>query len=70
MEILSQIKKIDQENMLQLLMTFFDQFNKAVIIGNSFKYKLDSQKINNLFFAGMGGSAIGDDIIISCLHNN
>ena len=70
MDILEQIRKIDKSDMLNLLTTFPEQFENAVEIGNSFKYQIDSTKIKQIVFVGMGGSAIGGDLIISCLSND
>ena len=62
-------QKIDRSNMLQLLTVFPQQFRKARQIGETFKPDIDSNDVNNIVFAGMGGSAIGGDLIISCLNH-
>jgi len=69
MNILETINKYDKHNMLKLLTTFPKQFQEACNIGNSFDHKIDAQKIKNIVFVGMGGSAIGGDVIISCLSD-
>ncbi|HEX9972062.1 MAG TPA: bifunctional phosphoglucose/phosphomannose isomerase [bacterium] len=58
---------VDRHNMLQLLTSFPDQFQHARQIGNDFKFNVDPSKIKTIIFAGMGGSAIGGDLIISYL---
>jgi glucose/mannose-6-phosphate isomerase len=60
--------KIDGSNMLQLLTAFPQQFRQARQIGETFDLKIDHHNVKNIVFAGMGGSAIGGDLIISCLH--
>ena len=62
------IKKIDQENMLDLLMSFPKQCERAILIGKIVsipqKYK---RNYKNIVFLGLGGSAIGADLIRSFL---
>lgn len=61
-------KKIDRSNMLQLLTAFPQQFRQARQIGEAFNLKINPNNVKNLLFAGMGGSAIGGDLIIACLN--
>jgi glucose/mannose-6-phosphate isomerase len=70
MDLSKHIKKYDKSNMLELLLTFPKQFNQAVDIGYSFDFKIDTKKIKQIVYVGMGGSAIGGDLIFSCLNNN
>jgi len=70
MNLSKHIEKYDQSNMLELLLTFPKQFKQAVEIGYSFDYKIDSKKIKQIVYAGMGGSAIGGDLIFSCFSND
>lgn len=60
-------EKIDRSNMLQLITGFPQQFRKGREIGEASKIDIKTKEIKNIFFAGMGGSAIGGDLIISCL---
>ena len=62
-------QKIDRSNMLQLLTAFPQQFRQARQIGEAFNLKINRSNIKNILFAGMGGSAIGGDLIISCLNS-
>lgn len=67
MDILKLIKKHDNQKMLDLLLGFPEQFEKALKIGNSFKFTIAPGQIDHIIFGGMGGSAIGGEVIISCL---
>lgn len=69
MNALNNVQQIDRSNMLQLLTSFPKQFQEARQIGASFDLKIDRDNIKHLLFAGMGGSAIGGDLIISCLSH-
>jgi len=62
-------QKIDRSNMLQLLTGFPQQFRKAREIGEAFEPDINHNDIKNIVFAGMGGSAIGGDLIISCINH-
>jgi len=64
---LDQIEAIDKSNMLRLLREFPKQFSQALEIGNNANISLATEKIKNILFVGMGGSAIGGDVIISCV---
>jgi len=59
-----EITKVDRENMLELLTTFPRQCEDALFIGKHVKIN-PSYKGNyaNIVFTGLGGSAIGADII-------
>ncbi|MCI0496402.1 bifunctional phosphoglucose/phosphomannose isomerase [candidate division KSB1 bacterium] len=63
------ISIVDRHNMFKLLTSFPDQFQHARQIGNDFKFNVDPSKIKTIVFAGMGGSAIGGDLVISYLGN-
>jgi glucose/mannose-6-phosphate isomerase len=64
------LKKIDKENMLSFLMSFPEQCYDAIKIGecinidNSYK-----KKYSNIIFTGMGGSAIGADLIKNVIED-
>jgi len=62
-------QKVDRSNMLQLLTGFPRQFKKARQIGETFNLNIKQDDVRNIVFAGMGGSAIGGDLIISCLNH-
>jgi len=64
------ISRIDRENMLGLLIAFPEQCNRAMRIGKEVgipeKFK---RRYRNVVFLGLGGSAIGADIINSYLND-
>jgi len=65
---LGNIGKIDKSNMLDLLVSFPDQFAAGRKIGEESVLNIDLDiPIDNVVFAGMGGSAISGDLIISCI---
>lgn len=66
---LNRISKFDSQNMLELLLSFPRQFNEAIDIGKKFNHQADRNKVKHVVFAGMGGSAIGGDLIVACLSN-
>ncbi len=59
------IKKIDKSNMLALLLGFPGQCRHAFRIGESFSIPKSYTGVNNIVFSGLGGSAIGADLIRS-----
>lgn len=63
------LKAFDSANMLKLLTDFPIQFQQARQIGEALRFEIDGTKIKNIIFAGMGGSAIGGDLIASCLND-
>jgi len=62
------IPAVDKKNMLELLKTFPEQCQEAIGIGTKYeipeKYK---KQYKNIVFLGLGGSAIGGDVIKSYL---
>ncbi|MDZ7263383.1 MAG: bifunctional phosphoglucose/phosphomannose isomerase, partial [candidate division KSB1 bacterium] len=56
-------------NMLGLLTSFPQQFQQARQIGEGFDYNFAPTRLHHIIFAGMGGSAIGGDLIIASLGN-
>lgn len=67
MNALINIHEIDRSNMLELLTSFPRQFRNARQVGEAFDFKIELSSLKHVVFAGMGGSAIGGDLIISCL---
>ncbi len=62
------IKKIDRGNMLDLLISFPAQCERAMLIGKMVSIdKRYKRSYKNIVFLGLGGSAIGADIIRSYL---
>jgi glucose/mannose-6-phosphate isomerase len=63
---LKKIKDLDKSNMLDLLLGLDEQCRRAKDIGAGFKPKgISSAGIKNIVFTGLGGSAIGADLIRS-----
>ena len=58
------IKKYDTENVFDVIKNFPSQLEKAIQIGKSIVIKnIDKSKIQNIVISGLGGSAIGGDLI-------
>lgn len=62
------IKKIDKSNMLDLLLDFPLQCKAAVGIAQRTKILFEKRNFNKIVFAGMGGSAIGAELVRSYLY--
>ncbi len=66
MDDLKRIKKLDKSNMLDLLLGLDEQCRKAKKIGADFDPKgISGNGVKNIVFTGLGGSAIGADVIRS-----
>ena len=61
-------KKHDKENMFESIWNFPNNLKDAIALGNKLELKNDYSHIKNVVIAGMGGSAIGGDIV-SVLEN-
>ena len=64
---IKKIKSIDKSRMLRQLNEFPRQCREALDIGSRFSAKINLKEINKIVFAGMGGSAIGADLVKSYL---
>jgi len=63
------IQSIDTQDMWDLLKGFPEQWKHAVELTDDLQISINEEKINNICFAGMGGSAIGADILRAyCYH--
>ena len=58
-----EISKIDPSGMRSLIKNFPQQVEEAVAIGTAAKIKFPVSKINNIVVSGLGGSAIGGDLL-------
>jgi hypothetical protein len=56
-------KNLDQASMFDSIWQFPDDLKKADILGNNIKLSNQYSNINNIVIAGMGGSAIGGDVV-------
>jgi glucose/mannose-6-phosphate isomerase len=57
------INKVDSGNMWGLISSFPNHWNEVMKLTEDITLNVDSAKIRNICFAGMGGSAIGADLI-------
>ena len=62
------IEKIDQGRMRDVLAGFSQQCRKAYQLGENFSLSRNFSNFKNIVFSGMGGSAIGAEIISSYLR--
>ncbi len=62
------IKELDKSDMLGLLLDFPGQCQSAVKIAESVKILFEKRDFNKIIFAGLGGSAIGADLVKSYLY--
>ncbi|MCI0707803.1 MAG: bifunctional phosphoglucose/phosphomannose isomerase [Ignavibacteriae bacterium] len=59
------IKRLDPTGMYNWIRDFPDQIEDAVRIGKSAKFKLNVKGVRNIVVTGLGGSAIGGDLLRS-----
>ncbi|MEQ8579720.1 MAG: bifunctional phosphoglucose/phosphomannose isomerase [Balneola sp.] len=57
------INKVDSGNMWGLISSFPNHWNEVMKLTEDITLNIDSTKIRNICFSGMGGSAIGADLI-------
>ena len=67
---LEDIKSIDSQNMWEFLSTFPEQWKEAVENTKDIELNINKERISNICFAGMGGSAIGADLIRSFCYDS
>lgn len=58
-----QIRTVDTQNMWELITDFADQWAEAVQQSRSINFTFDRNRVTQICLAGMGGSAIGADLI-------
>ena len=64
------IEKIDSSNMLNQIKSLPNQIKESIEIINEYKFKIkDFKNINSVLIVGMGGSAIGGDIVNSIISD-
>lgn len=67
---LSFVQSVDTQNMWRLLEDFPDQWNEAIALTEEITLTIDEDRIRTICFVGMGGSAIGADLIRAyCYHS-
>ncbi len=59
----------DPQDMFGAIYGFADQITEAIEIGRQLKLQKDYSKCKNIVVAGMGGSAIGGDVVKTLIHN-
>lgn len=64
----STIQRFDRSNMRQLLARFSSQIEEAVAIGKQARVPIRGAEIRSLVVSGLGGSAIGGDLLRSYLQ--
>lgn len=64
------IQSIDPTNQRKDIREFFHQVEEAVAIGNSAKVKIPRKGIRSIVLTGLGGSAIGGDVLRSYLGDD
>lgn len=62
---IKEVRRIDTSNMLDLLLGFPTQCRHAFRIGEAFSIPKSHGAVDNIVFSGLGGSAIGADLIRS-----
>lgn len=62
---LAQIRSVDPSCMYDLIKNFPHQVEEAVTIGNTAKLRVNARGIHHIVLCGMGGSAIGGDLLRS-----
>ena len=63
-------EKIDPKNMFKFIFDFPNQIEKAVVIGKNIELRKNYSKVNKIVLAGMGGSAVGGDLLSLALRNH
>ncbi|MCW9708527.1 bifunctional phosphoglucose/phosphomannose isomerase [Fodinibius salsisoli] len=66
---LSFIHSVDTQNMWDLLLNFPDQWKDAMNLSEDIELTVDQSAVRNICFVGMGGSALGADLLRAyCYH--
>ncbi|MFH1355206.1 MAG: bifunctional phosphoglucose/phosphomannose isomerase [Candidatus Omnitrophota bacterium] len=66
---IEKLKRIDKSDMLDLLLDFPKQCRRAVEIANNSELKFSKKDFKGVAFVGLGGSAIGADLIRAYLYS-
>ena len=64
------MKTIDKDNMFQSIWDFPENIIDALKISEEIKIKNDYENVNKVIVAGMGGSAIGGDVVNSLIEED
>ncbi|MCL5019548.1 MAG: bifunctional phosphoglucose/phosphomannose isomerase [Patescibacteria group bacterium] len=63
------IQAVDLKNMWNLLTGFPHQFEEALELFLKFDFTIPLDDLQNIVLCGMGGSALGGDIVLACLRD-
>jgi glucose/mannose-6-phosphate isomerase len=70
LDIVENIESIDKSNMMNILVNFAEQYRDTVEESIRFEIPESYKQVKNIAMAGMGGSAIGGDLIRSLFSGN
>ena len=59
----------DKSDMYGVISNMPDQIRKAVKLAENFHLNIDTESVSNILFAGMGGWAIGGELVSSILED-
>jgi len=62
-----EIEQYDNSGMFDVISNFSSQVQEAQLIGNSIQVTDNLKNVRNIIISGLGGSAIGGDLLRSCL---
>jgi len=68
-DILKLKEKYDKTDMFKVIYEFPNQIREAARIGKELNFTFDKERVSNIIFAGMGGSAIGGDVVSSLVEH-
>ena len=68
-DILKLKEKYDKADIFNVIYEFPNQIREAAKIGKEFNFSFDKERVSNIIFAGMGGSAIGGDVVSSLVEH-
>jgi glucose/mannose-6-phosphate isomerase len=64
------IQKYDQQNIFDVIISYSDQISQAIKIGRGITINsIKKEQIRNIVISGLGGSAIGGDLVKTLLKN-
>src|SRR5690554_6308183 len=64
----SRIKEIDQDDMWGKLVAFPDHWREAMELSLEADWLIEKERVRNICLSGMGGSAIGADLLRAYTH--
>ncbi len=65
---IEEIAKFDKSDMLSIIRSFPQQWKEAAALGQEFHHPPDYRKLDKIVVTGLGGSAMGGDILCSYLN--